>query len=56
MDAPFVVKRLSSSEWAVLDFDGFPIKIFSSFVAAEAYCFELRSKFFSVISHVQSMR
>lgn len=34
MDVPFVVKRFSSFEWAVLDFDGFPIKIFSSFQPA----------------------
>ena len=49
MDVSFVVQRFSSSEWAVVDSYGFPVKIFSSFDAAEAYCLALRSKFLSFL-------
>ena len=44
MDVTFVVERLSRSEWVVVcDPYGLPVKTFSSFDAAEAYCLELRS-------------
>lgn len=43
MDVTYVVERLSSSEWVVVaDPYGIPIKTFSSFDDAEAYCLELR--------------
>lgn len=43
MDVSFVVERLSSSEWVVVaDPYCIPIKSFSSFDDAEAYCLDLR--------------
>lgn len=50
MDKFFVVERLSSSEWAVVDSYGLPVRIFPSFSAAESYCFQLRSKFHAFVS------
>lgn len=50
MDVTFVVERLSSSEWVVVcDPYGLPVKTFSSFDDAEAYCLALRSDSLSYV-------
>lgn len=56
MDVTFVVERLSPSEWVVVcDPYGLLVKSFSSFQAAEAYAFEMRSVLLSSVPFLSDL-